>query len=117
LKKHSTKAKRNLFLIRHGQYNLNGVEADDKILTLLGEEQAKQTGKRLSELKDEFKYTKLHHSTMIRAVQTSNHILDEFKKNGINVKVHVDHMLCEGAPIPPEPPVGHWNPELYVNSY
>jgi hypothetical protein len=34
--KHSTKASRHLFLIRHGQYEINAKEADLMVLTSLG---------------------------------------------------------------------------------
>lgn len=38
-----------------------------------------------------------------------------------NVPVESCSLIEEGAPVPPEPAVGHWKPELYVilcfNSY
>ena len=38
--KHSSKASRHLFLIRHGQYEINAKEADLMILTPLGNKKA-----------------------------------------------------------------------------
>lgn len=110
IQKHSSKARRHLFLIRHGKYEIKAKERDQQVLTQLGREQAEFTGKRLSELAKKFNYTKLHHSTMIRAVQTAEIIKSQLPAD---IPVHVDPLLCEGAPIPPEPPVGHWKPEQY----
>jgi isochorismate synthase EntC len=36
INKHSTKATRHLFLVRHGQYEVNAKEADKMVLTQLG---------------------------------------------------------------------------------
>jgi hypothetical protein len=47
---------------------------------------------------------------MTRALETSKII----EKNLINVPVEDDPLLIEGAPIPPEPPIGHWRSEKYV---
>ncbi len=49
---------------------------------------------------------------MIRAVETADIIKGQLAKD---LPVSTDPLLCEGAPIPPEPPVGDWKPELYVN--
>ena len=48
---------------------------------------------------------------MIRAVETANLIR---KQLPLDLPVSLDPLLAEGAPIPPEPPVGHWKPEVYV---
>lgn len=112
--KNSSKASRHLFLIRHGQYEINAKEKELMILTALGREQAELTGLRLNELGTRIKFNKLHHSTMIRAVETAEIIRTKLPKD---IPVHVDPLLCEGAPIPPEPPVGHWKPEFYVIFY
>ncbi|CAF0717282.1 unnamed protein product [Brachionus calyciflorus] len=108
--KKSSKASRHLFLIRHGQYEINAKDKDLMVLTPLGREQAELTGIRLSELTQNFKFNKIHHSTMIRAIETADIIRTKLPKD---IPVHVDPLLCEGAPIPPEPPVGHWKPEFY----
>lgn len=109
--KESSKASRHLFLIRHGQYEINAKESELKILTALGREQAEMTGLRLNEIGKLYKFNKLHHSTMIRAIETAEIIRTKLPKD---IPVNVDPLLCEGAPIPPEPPVGHWKPEFYV---
>ncbi|KAJ8931339.1 hypothetical protein NQ314_015748 [Rhamnusium bicolor] len=80
------KAYRHLILIRHGQYNLQGQTDEQRILTKLGRLQADYTGKRLKDL--DFPYTDM-------------------------VPVTNCDLLREGAPIPPEPPVGRYKPELY----
>ena len=82
---------------------------------ILGREQAVNTGKRLSELTKNFKFTKLHHSNMIRAIETADLIRQELKHP--ELPINVDPLLAEGAPIPPEPPVGHWKPEVFVKIY
>lgn len=110
LNKHSSKATRHLFLIRHGQYEIKANEPDLRVLTKLGQEQAELTGLRLNELSSKINFSKLHKSTMIRAVQTGDLIEKQLKND---IPVLIDPLLCEGAPIPPEPPVGHWKPELY----
>lgn len=78
-----------------------------------GQEQAAITGLRLNELATKINFTKMHKSTMIRAVQTADIIKTQLTKD---IPVSIDPLLCEGAPIPPEPPVGHWKPELYVKN-
>lgn len=110
INKHTSRATRHLFLIRHGQYEVKASEPELRVLTQLGREQAKMTGIRLNELAKKIDFTKIHKSTMIRAVQTADIIKDQLDKD---LPVSIDPLLCEGAPIPPEPPVGHWKPELY----
>jgi len=48
---------------------------------------------------------------MTRALETSKII----EKNLINVPVENDSLLVEGAPIPPEPPIGQWKSEKHVS--
>lgn len=101
-------ATRNIILIRHGQYNLDGKTDSERYLTPLGREQAKLTGFRLAELK--LPYTYLLHSNMSRAMETSQLI----SQNLPHVPVlPADGILREGAPITPEPRVGSWKPEHY----
>lgn len=97
ISKKTPKARRHLILVRHGQYETQQREADKKILTLLGEEQADFTGKRLGEIN--YKNCRLYHSTMIRAIQTANIIRKYISQE---IPVVMDDMLKEGAPIPPE---------------
>ena len=47
----------------------------------------------------------------VRAVETADLIRKELPTD---IPVAMDPLLAEGAPIPPEPPVGHWRPEVYV---
>nr|XP_023012786.1 serine/threonine-protein phosphatase PGAM5, mitochondrial isoform X2 [Leptinotarsa decemlineata] len=101
------KACRHLILIRHGQYNLNAQKDEDRCLTKLGRLQAEYTGKRLKELN--FPYTNIVKSTMCRASETGS-IISEFIPN---VPVSNCDLLREGAPVPPEPPIGGWKPENY----
>ena len=48
---------------------------------------------------------------MPRALETA----DIIHKHLPDLPRESDALLCEGAPIPPEPPVGHWKPEKHVN--
>jgi serine/threonine-protein phosphatase PGAM5 len=113
LEKHRSKAVRHIIMIRHGQYNLNGATDPERILTELGRQQAKSTGQRLSELKipiDNFVI-----STMTRAQETGKIILEQLP---IKEKISIKNcsLIEEGAPIPPEPKVGHWRPEPAVSN-
>jgi len=101
-------AKRHIILIRHGQYNTDGKNDIERYLTPIGREQAALAGQRLKELGHS--YTHLIVSTMTRAQETAAII-----KEHLPPTVAVSHcaMLEEGAPIPPEPPVGDWKPEPY----
>ncbi|XP_041456139.1 serine/threonine-protein phosphatase PGAM5, mitochondrial-like isoform X1 [Lytechinus variegatus] len=99
-------ATRHLILIRHGQYNTDGITDDVRILTALGREQAEMTGKRLKALNHP--YTTIINSTMARAIETANIICEQLP----DVPRESCELLREGAPIPPEPPVGHWKPEV-----
>lgn len=74
-----------------------------------GKKQAETTGKRLAELN--LPYSLIVRSTMTRALETSQII----EKNLINVPVENDSLLVEGAPIPPEPPIGQWKSEKHVS--
>ncbi|XP_049793637.1 serine/threonine-protein phosphatase PGAM5, mitochondrial isoform X1 [Schistocerca nitens] len=107
LEKKKSTATRNLILIRHGQYNLSGETDAERVLTELGRKQAALTGQRLKEL--DMPYTCLIRSTMARAVETAK-IIHSYLPD---VPVQDCNMLEEGAPIPPEPPVGHWKPEVF----
>lgn len=35
-------------------------------------------------------------------------------QENFKIPVRDCHMLREGAPVPPEPPIGAWKPETYV---
>jgi len=63
-KKVKVSASRHLILIRHGQYNLEGKEDNQRYLTELGRAQASLTGVRLATLS--LPYTHILHSNMTR---------------------------------------------------
>ncbi|XP_013184215.2 serine/threonine-protein phosphatase Pgam5, mitochondrial isoform X2 [Amyelois transitella] len=106
LEKSKSKAVRHIFLIRHGQYNLEGATDKERILTELGRKQADLTGQRLACL--DIKWDLLVRSTMTRAQETAAIIAKHLDKN---IEVKDCQLIEEGAPVPPEPPVGHWRPE------
>ncbi|XP_010850830.1 PREDICTED: serine/threonine-protein phosphatase PGAM5, mitochondrial [Bison bison bison] len=99
------KATRHIFLIRHSQYHVDASLEKDRTLTPLGREQAELTGLRLASLG--LKFNKIVHSSMTRAVETTDIISKHLP--GV-CKVSTD-LLREGAPIEPDPPVSHWKPE------
>lgn len=98
-------ATRNIFLIRHGQYNTNGSTDKDRSLTELGQKQAICVGEHLKKIN--FPYTTLIHSTMTRAIETANIIHAQIP----DTPMQSCDLLREGAPIPPDPPVTHWQPD------
>lgn len=106
LKKVKPTATRHLFLIRHGHYFLDGVEDSQRKLTEKGCLQADFTGQRLAELT--FPFTVMYNSTMTRARETA----DIIAKHLPELPREECSMLREGAPIRPEPPVGHWKPDV-----
>lgn len=107
LEKYRSTASRHLIFIRHGQYNLDGCTESDRYLTQLGRDQAALTGERLKVLG--FPYSKLVYSTMTRATETANIIMEKLDPK----EVDQCDLLREGAPIPPEPPIGSWKPEVH----
>jgi len=96
-------ATRHIFLIRHGQYHL---DSENRSLTALGREQANLCGRRFAECG--MKFDEVTMSTMTRATETANIILDHMPKS---IGRKSDSILEEGAPYPPEPPVAHWRPK------
>lgn len=114
IEKQKSKATRHLFLIRHGQYNLDGKTDLERSLTDLGRKQAAYTGQRLKEL--DIPYTEIVRSTMTRAQETGSIIIKNLTLP-IDCQVVDCPLLVEGAPVPPEPAVGHWKPENYVSEY
>jgi serine/threonine-protein phosphatase PGAM5 len=77
-----------------------------------GQKQADLTGRRLAELA--FPYTSLVKSTMTRAIETAESICKHLPKD---IPSESCPLLHEGAPVPPEPPVGHWRPEQHVSNF
>ncbi|CAG5135356.1 unnamed protein product [Candidula unifasciata] len=105
LKAQTPTASRHILLIRHGQYFDNATVDKERFLTSLGRAQAELTGQRLKEL--DLPYTILISSTMTRAIETAE-IIHKYLPDIEHV---TDDSLREGAPIPPEPPLGSWRPE------
>lgn len=102
-------AVRHLILIRHGQYNLDGATDTDRYLTELGRKQAAFTGDRLRAL--QLPFDKMIRSTMTRAQETGKIISTQIA----NVPIENCSLIEEGAPIAPQPPIGHWHPEPHVS--
>lgn len=102
-------AVRHLILIRHGQYNLDGITDADRFLTEMGRKQAAYTGERLKLLKIPF--DKMIRSTMTRAQETGKII----STHVANIPIENCSLIEEGAPIAPQPPIGHWHPEPHVS--
>ncbi|XP_017852166.1 serine/threonine-protein phosphatase Pgam5, mitochondrial isoform X2 [Drosophila busckii] len=107
LEKQQVKYPRHIILIRHGEYLDEGPCDDNHHLTQRGRMQAKYTGERLHQLG--IKWDKVIASNMTRAQETADIILKEIDFD--KAKVKSCSYLREGAPIPPQPPVGHWRPE------
>ncbi|XP_068099507.1 serine/threonine-protein phosphatase PGAM5, mitochondrial-like isoform X2 [Hyperolius riggenbachi] len=106
LKKHKATSRRHIFLVRHGQYNVDGNTDSEKVLTKLGREQAQLTGKRLADLG--YHYDHITYSTLTRAKETSEIIgqcLQGVARTGSD-------LLQEGHPIQPDP-CQHWRPEVF----
>jgi len=106
------KARRNIILVRHGQYNQDGLDIDDgHTLTSLGQEQAAFVGKKLDTMG--VKFSSITSSGMIRAKQTACTLLKNMKTQ-CHLKLDVnDPILNEGCPCVPEPPYRRldvWNP-------
>merc|ERR1712106_281646 len=116
------KANRIIVMVRHGQYNLNGVTDNERTLTELGRLQAEETGKRLALLYKKYiektdqngdptASANVHvtKSSMTRATETADIILTQLPQ--------IEHGACdlirEGAPCMPDPPVEHWSPDPY----
>ncbi|XP_059139054.1 serine/threonine-protein phosphatase PGAM5, mitochondrial-like isoform X2 [Physella acuta] len=98
-------ASRHILLIRHGQYFDTAHVDKERFLTSIGRNQAELTGQRLKDL--DLPYTILISSTMTRAIETAQLI----HKYLPELDYKQDDSLKEGAPIPPEPPLGSWRPE------
>ena len=95
------------FSVRVFNFSLPPI-SNEEYLPTSGIEQANFTGKRLKELN--FPYTTIVQSSMCRARETAKVISGHLP----NVAVQTCDLLQEGAPFPPEPPVGHWKPEFHV---
>lgn len=110
LEKVKPTAIRHIILIRHGQYNLDGTMDSERYLTELGRKQAAATGERLNALK--IPLDVMVRSTMTRAQETGKIISTCIT----NIPIENCSLIEEGAPIPPQPPIGHWHPEPHVSN-
>jgi len=94
------RAPRNIFLIRHGQYNLKGESDNERKLTELGRKQARATGNRLKFfLKESDRYVV---SDMTRALETAEIIGTRLRlepKSKPLEAFECDPLLREGGPI------------------
>lgn len=79
---------------------------------IAGRQQAEFTGERLKALG--IPWDLMIKSTMTRAQETGKII--STKVEGIPIIEHCS-MIEEGAPIAPEPPIGHWRPEPAVRNF
>ena len=93
-----SKATRDLYLIRHGNYLIDAEQKDEKILTELGIKQLNKTGKYLQSLG--LNYSDVTHSTLIRAIESCSIILNYLPKD---ITKKFDDDLCEGLPYVPIP--------------
>jgi serine/threonine-protein phosphatase PGAM5 len=107
----------HIILIRHGQYEQNNGDSDEKrVLTPLGREQARLTGKRLKELSDAkvihpIKY--IYYSTMTRATETHNLIMESLHDEPIlKHNIQPCSMIKEGAVCRPDPKHNTWLPTV-----
>lgn len=92
------KATRHIILIRHGQYNLGGSTDAERTLTELGRSQAKNTGKRIADLK--LPIDEVVISTMTRAQETGKLILEHLPHRDL-LPVKNEPLIEEGAPVKP----------------
>lgn len=83
----------------------------DCVHCLSGRNQANLTGQRLKVL--DIKWDKMIRSTMTRAQETGKIISTEL---AMNIPIENCYLIEEGAPIPPQPAVGHWHPEPSVRN-
>jgi len=82
-----------IYLVRHGQYNMDKQSETYGSLTKLGHYQAVCAAKRLSE----YPVSAIHSSSLNRAKETALSIMEKF--SGITLKSH--HLLKEGLPFVP----------------
>lgn len=74
-----------------------------------GRSQALFTGERLKSL--EIPWDRMVRSTMTRAQETGKIISTQL----VAVPIENCSLIEEGAPIAPQPPIGHWRPEPSVH--
>jgi broad specificity phosphatase PhoE len=92
---------RFLYLVRHGHYHMEKDSAKYGKLTALGRRQAKRVGKRLASVDLDV----IHHSDMLRAVETAEIIADELP---VEIPTRSSKLLREGVPTLPVPWLPHF---------
>eukprot|EP00760_Papus_ankaliazontas_P022685 PhM_4_TR18928/c0_g1_i1/m.63225/K15637/PGAM5; serine/threonine-protein phosphatase PGAM5 len=103
--------KRQIILIRHGEYNTKVKDDTQRTLTERGRSQAHRTGLALKQMFStcplllSTQPRVIHVSDLTRAQQTLNEILPSLP-SGKNVTVVRNANLREGLPCPPDPPLG-----------
>ncbi|KAI0981420.1 hypothetical protein GJ496_010731 [Pomphorhynchus laevis] len=95
--KDSTKVRRHIVLVRHGQYCHNKDIPIEQVLTKLGRQQAQMTGLRMLECRLQF--DRVIQSDLIRAKQTAAIIAPIINAK----KIDTDPDLNEGFPCVPDP--------------
>ncbi|XP_014310850.1 LOW QUALITY PROTEIN: serine/threonine-protein phosphatase PGAM5, mitochondrial-like [Myotis lucifugus] len=106
---YKAKATRHIFLIGHSQRHTDAPREKDRTLTPLGREQAELTGLRLASLG--LKFNKIVHSSVTRAVETTD-IISKHARCLPGVSMVSTDLLRKGAPIEPDPPESHWKPKV-----
>lgn len=106
--KSKAKVVHQIILIRHGQYT---VGESKEVLTAIGRQQARETGKRLKFMLDEGvvpPIKNIYYSTMPRAKETHDIMLDEMTTTAPSSPCS---MIREGAVARPNPPTNpSWTP-------
>jgi serine/threonine-protein phosphatase PGAM5 len=87
-------ASRLLYLVRHGEAEELGTEVDDGALTELGKQQSKLIGERLGEVP----FNAIYHSTLRRAVQTTELIAEYLH----DVPIYPSDLLRDCIPSVPD---------------
>ena len=106
------KGSRTLIFVRHGQY-VNAKTDLGRVLTPLGREQAKLTGRRLNEMYGSSssipgrKIDNIVYSTMTRAIETCNLIREELPPE---IPAKPSESIREGCVYPPVPQHPTWQP-------
>eukprot|EP00494_Astrolonche_serrata_P005312 UN05328 len=101
------KARRHIFLIRHGQYFDQEEDDDKRCLTELGKEQCHLTAERLKSF--DLPWNKIIISTKLRAKESGDIIKEYFP----GVPVEYSELLEEGRPAPTNPNNFKFDPEKH----
>jgi len=115
--------RRHLLLLRHGHYNEPGVDDESRVLTELGQRQARALGVRLAEILTE-RGVQPHQVTLVssdlrRAKQTLALALEGARDAHLTLPCPEqapanDALLNEGCPMSCEPAVGSFRPQATI---